>query len=354
MKKQKNNIFISTLKKIKVNNDILIRTSLSIFFTSIFIVLFFAFGGLLYFYNVVVVDKFSGYDFQVHFIDVGQGDSILIKFPNNETMLIDTGDREEGEKVSSYVNNFLRKEKLESLDYLVLTHPDADHVGGAIDVLNTVKVDTVFRPKVYTNLEAEQISTEEIMISTTQTYDNVINLIIEKGCNVYYNEKGINMNLGGCEIEFLSPELNYYSSTNSISAVIMMTYQTKKFLLTGDADIQIENTLIEEYGEYLNADVLKVAHHGSNSSSSSELLEIVSPQISILSVSKNTSLPSVDVINRLNDINSKVLTTSSNGSIALTIENNDIIIATEPSPKIDIAILNTIYVIFLIFAWGIK
>lgn len=341
-------------KEIKIKSDILVRSSLTVLFTAIFLVIFFACGGLLYFYNVVIVDKFQGYDFQVHFIDVGQGDSILVKFPNDQTMLIDAGDASEGANVASYVNNFLKSEGLTNLDYMVLTHPDADHIGGAIEVLEKVDVATVYRPKVYTLEEAADMPSENIMISETQTYANVISLIAEKRCNVIYSEQGIELNLGGCHVEFLSPISSYYSSTNNISAVIMMTYQTKKFLFTGDADDALEEELILQYGDYLKADVLKVAHHGSSSSSTEEFLKFVKPEYAIFCVAQNRDLPSVEVLNRFHDIGSQILTTSSNGSIAVTIENDGIIYAITPIPNMDIALLISIYVILLIFSWGIR
>lgn len=341
-------------KKLVIKNDIMIRTSLSIFFTSLFIVAFFLCGGAVYFYDVVVVSEFKGYDFQMHVIDVGQGDSLLLKFPNNETMLIDAGEEDEGDTVTTYVKNFLKQEGLERLNYLLLTHPDADHVGGAVKVLQEIEVDTIFRPKVYTHDELLEMDDTNVMESTTLIYDSVIKLIEEKGCNVIFNEKGLQYNFDGCEVEFLSPELDYYSSTNSTSAVIMVTYQTKKFLLTGDADAEIEETLIEEYGDYLNADVLKVAHHGSNSSSTTEFLSMVSPEYSILCTAKNKDLPSVEVINRLRAVNSRLVSTSSEGNFALTIENDGISIAEEPQPIFDIALIISIYVLALIFTWGIR
>ena len=335
--------------------DVLLRTSISVLFTSIFIILFVVCGGLFYFYSEVIVEQYIGYDFQVHFIDVGQGDSILIKFPNNETMLIDAGEEEEGKSVTNYTKRFLKEEGLEKLIYVVMTHPDADHIGGLLSVLNEIEVDTVYRPKVYTQEEYNNLNTtENLMISTTNTYNQVLSLIKEKGCQEIFSERGLNLNLGGCDLEFLSPELNYYTSTNNISAVIMLTYQTKKFLFTGDADSQIEQTLLSQYGEELQADVLKVAHHGSNSSSSIEFLEVVSPEYSVLSVAQNKDLPSVTVLNRLNSIDSEILTTSSNGSMAFTIENDEVIVATIENPSMDIALLISIYVLLLIFTWGIK
>lgn len=293
-------------------------------------------------------------DFQIHAISVGQGDSTLIRFPNNQTMLIDAGERDQGEHVTNYVKAFLRQEGLDCLDFLVLTHPDSDHIGGAINVLENINVKNVFRPKVYTEEEASNLDGENISISTTATYHELVDLISEKQCDVIFTDNTINMNLGGVRVEFLSPSEDYYSDTNEYSAVIMFTYQTKKFLFMGDANSEIEHTLIENYGDYLNADVLKVAHHGSNTSSSAEFLNVVKPKYALLYVAGNKDLPSVDVLNRLHEIGSDLLQTSLLGDYAMTIANDDILISQAPTPTIDIALLISISTLLVIATWGIN
>ena len=330
------------------------RCSLTVLILSVFFVLFFTCGGMLYFYDVVIVDAFKGVDFQIHAISVGQGDSTLIKFPNNQTMLIDAGERDQGEHVTNYIKAFLRQEGLDCLDFLVLTHPDSDHIGGAINVLENINVKNVFRPKVYTEEEASNLDGENISISTTATYHELVDLISEKQCDVIFTDNTINMNLGGVRVEFLSPSEDYYSDTNEYSAVIMFTYQTKKFLFMGDANSEIEHTLIENYGDYLNADVLKVAHHGSNTSSSAEFLNVVKPKYALLYVAGNKDLPSVDVLNRLHEIGSDLLQTSLLGDYAMTIANDDILISQAPTPTIDIALLISISTLLVIATWGIN
>lgn len=344
---------IKEYKKVIFSSNTFFRISLTILFTAIFLVLFFACGGTLYFYDTIVVDEFRGQDFQIHAIDVEQGDSTLIKLPNNQTMLIDAGERDMGEHVTAYVKNFLDGEGLEKLDYLVLTHPDSDHIGGAIDVLENIEVDTVFRPKVYTQEEAENMS-GQISVSTTSTYAELISLIDEKQCNEVFSDNSISFYAGGCLIEFLSPAEDYYSESNEFSAVIMLTYQTKKFLFMGDADQTIEQSLIDRYGDYLKADILKVGHHGSNTSSSQQFLEVVDADYALLYSDSNKDLPSSDVLNRLHSMGSEILRTSNLGDYALSILNDEIAYATASTPTIDIALLISIYTLLVIITWGIR
>ena len=336
-------------------SDIIFRASLTLLLTTIFVILFFAFGGNLYFTSVCVVSVFIGYPLQVHAINVGQGDCTLIKFPNNETMLIDAGRSGEGERVVAYLKNFFKNEGLNKINYLVLTHSDSDHIGGAIDVLQNIEVDTVYRPNIYTQEEADELTDgSQVYVVDTQTYNTIIDLIGQKECNVVVTKSGESMNLGGARVEFLSPNEEYYSDSNSFSAVIMITYQTKKFLFMGDAGVDIENALIEEYGSYLDADVLKVGHHGSATSSSDAFLDIVSPSYSLIYISSNKDFPDTSVVNKLRELGSEIYSTYSKGDFAMTVYDNSIIFADAPEPTFDIALLISIYAILVLLTWGIK
>ena len=336
-------------------SDIIFRASLTLLLTTIFVILFFAFGGNLYFTSVRAVSEFKGYPFQIHAIDVGQGDCTLIRFPNNETMLIDAGKSSEGERVVAYLKNFFKNEGLNKINYLVLTHSDSDHIGGAIDVLQNIEVDTVYRPNIYTQEEADELAYgSQVYVVDTVTYNTIIDLIEQKECNVVVTKSGESMNLGGARVEFLSPNEEYYSDSNSFSAVIMITYQTKKFLFMGDAGVDIENVLIEEYGSYLDADVLKVGHHGSATSSSNAFLDIVSPSYSLMYISSNKDFPDTSVVNKLRELGSEIYSTYSKGDFAMTVYNDSIIFADAPEPTFDIALLISIYVILVLLTWGIK
>lgn len=349
MQKKKDKVKDSLLKY-----ELIIKLSLSFFFVTIFCLVFFLGGGLIYFKDVVYVDAFKDYDFQVHIIDVGQGDSILIKFPNDKTMLIDSGDISSSNVLVSYIDQYLRSEKLNKIDYMLLTHPDADHIGGAYDVLNNFDVESIFRPKIYSISESQDsLNMFDYSISDSEIYDNVIKKAYSENCKLIFSEKGILLNEGGCKIEFLSPELDVYSSSNNYSAVIMITYQDKKFLFTGDAEIEIEQQLIKDYGNELKADVLKLGHHGSKTSSSKEFLEMVNPKYAIICSGENNSgLPNVEVLNRLNSLDIERLSTQEKHNFVMSVSNNDVIVAFQAEPICDMALIITILIVLLLLVWG--
>lgn len=335
---------------------IFFKSSISIFLLLLFSILFFVGGGLKLLFPSNCVEKFKSYDFQLHMIDVGQGDAILIKLPENKTMLIDSGSEEKSEKLLSYVKQYLLQEKLNKIDYLILTHPDEDHVGGAIKILQTLKVENLYRPKYYSMYESENLFTyEDYKVSDSIYYNQVILEAYRKGVNITYNEKGIKIVHQGCKVEFLSPSSDNYSSTNDYSAVIMVSYQNKKFLFTGDATSNIEKQLIEEYGENLKADVLKVGHHGSKTSSSQEFLDIVKPKFALITVGKenNYNLPSIEVTNRLHALDAKIMSTEELGSFAFSIVNDKIEIGYISKPICDMSLMFSITVILIFLIWAI-
>ena len=336
-------------------NDFWIRLSLSILFISIFIILFFYCGGTYYFIDTKTVDKFIGDQFQLHIIDVGQADSMLLIFPDDTTMLIDVGSEEEGERVASYVKRVLKHEKIDKLNYLLLSHQDADHIGGACAVLKEISVDTVFRPKVYAKIEVELgLNIEDYKVQESQIYSDVIKMAMEEGCQLIFSERGLTYNFGGCNLEFLSPGEDSYSNSNNYSAVVMATYQSKKILFMGDSEQMIERELINEYGDYLKADILKVAHHGSASSSSKEFINLVKPQYAIICARANADLPNASVLNNLTSVGCTTLSTALDGSFAFSIDGNEIEYSYIIPPSVDIALLISITVMILILTWGIR
>lgn len=332
--------------------DFWIRISLSILFVSIFFIVFFWCNGQTYFTKVNYVEAYRKFPFQIHVIDVGQGDSFLIKFPNNKVMLIDCGTMDEGENVVRYVKAFFSNEGLNKIDYLLLTHQDSDHIGGAIKVLSQINVENVIRPKVVSEGESEIYPNYQVSQSTT--YLQVINLAYQNNCDMIFSERGLEFEFGGAKVEFLSPSKNYYSTSNDYSAVVMVTFQTKKFLFMGDASSQIEKLLISEYGDYLKADVLKVGHHGSSTSSSMEFLQIVQPDYAIISAREQSDFPSTTVSNNLNLLNIDILSTSNLKNFAVTIYNDQIIYSKAVFPSSELALLISIIIFALILTWGIK
>ncbi len=233
----------------------------------------------------------------VTYIGVGQGDSALIRLPYNQgVVLVDA--------YNSY--NYLKSEGIDRIDYLVLTHSDADHIGDYEKILKHINVKNIIYP----------------------IYDDKFNELL----NEYNNKIAINYNksikLKSTIMEIMGP-INKYEDSNSNSIVFKINICNNVFLFTGDMTNKEEIDLINKYGNKLDSDILKVGHHGSNTSSCDSFIKYVSPNYSIISVGKNNkyNLPSEDVVNKLNKI-SKLYMTSNNGNITFYMLNNKMWIKT--------------------------
>ncbi|WP_304649574.1 MBL fold metallo-hydrolase [Sporosarcina sp. ACRSL] len=230
-------------------------------------------------------------ELKVHFIDVGQGDSILIQSPNGKNMLVDGGPKSAG----NHVVEFLKGKGVKKLDYIVATHPDADHIGGLIEVLNTFNV-TNFVDSGY--------------VHTSQTYFELLTLIDKKNIKFSVAEELDKIPLDPhMIIRVLYADENAEES-NDASIVLKATYNKISFLLMGDADTAIEDYIRGKYD--VSATVLKNGHHGSNTSSSAAFISNVSPKVAILSYGKNNSYghPNSAVEVRLNNIGAKTYKTA--------------------------------------------
>ena len=335
---------------------ILLKTSLSLLILAIFLVIFFAFNGSHIFYSTAYVSAFKGNEFQIHTINVGQGDSFLIRLPNDKTMLIDCGGYDKGDIVSSYVKQYFKNENLSKIDYFVLTHPDIDHIGGGKVIIDTFEIENLYRPKYYSVYEEENsLIEEDYKISDSYTYDYIVKKAYQKNINMIFSEKGLAINESGFTVEFLSPKKDFYSASNDYSAVIMISCQDKKALFMGDASTEIESTLVSDYGDNLKADILKLGHHGSKTSTSEEFLDIVNPSYAIISVDKNNSysLPDISVLNRLNERGIKYNSTSTDGNFVFSVENDEVKVALENKNKLDVALLLSITIVLMLIVWAI-
>ena len=354
------------MKKKKAFNEKLRESVLSkgefyvkIFITFLFVILylliFFFNNGLIAFERYDYAYGFKGDSFQVHFIDVENGDAILLRLPNKKTILIDTGSQKHYERVASYIKQYRFYEKLNNIDYLVLTHTDNDHIGNATKIIKDFGVKTLFRPKIYSTFEFENdMSVNDYKISDDIIYDQVIASAYKHNCEILFKEKGLRFVEGDVGIEFLSPKKDVYSENNNYSAVIMISYKNKKFLFTGDAETSIEKTLIEDYGNFLKADVLKVGHHGSKTSTSQEFLNMVKPQYAIISSSGNSTLhPNSEVVERLKQNDIEILATANIDSFALSLQNDEIKIKRAEKQKSYLEIILVIFLLIIFFIWKI-
>ena len=236
----------------------------------------------------------------VHYLDVGQGDSILIQFPENRVALIDGGTRESGQKVVNYIKNL----GIEKIDYLIATHPHEDHIGGLPEVVRNFEIGKVYMPNKTANTKIFETLLTEI--------DNKgLKITIAKGFDTIIDE-------GNLKFSILAPLKDEYPETNDYSIVTKLEYLDNSFLFTGDIEKEAEMDLIEA-GYDLKSDVLKVAHHGSNSSSSEEFLKAVDPDYSVISLGKDNSYghPHKETLDRLNSMGIEILRTDELGDIVV-------------------------------------
>lgn len=346
------------ITKIYGKKSLLIRSGLSLAVIIIFVCLFYFGGGMLFFGNQVV--NYKDRPFEIQFIDVGLGDATLMRFPDDKVMLVDCGPSNAADNLVSHLSKLFQDERIDAIDYLVLTHQDADHVAGAIQVLETFQVNAVYRPKVLCAYEVENFGNPSgYKVSTTATYNHVITAVYqEPNCEIFYNEKGIALYDLNYSVEFLSPGKDSYSASNDYSAILMVTYNHAKFLLTGDAENISEKEVISGYGSYLKADVLKVGHHGSSTSSSAEFLNYVKPIYAVISVAAENryDFPKADTLERLAAVNATVYSTAEIGNIVLSV-NDDGQVTTpkvKESPIFDVPMLICFSLFTLLMIWGIR
>lgn len=240
----------------------------------------------------------AGHDMRVHFIDVGQGDSILIESPNGKTMLVDGGVKGAGPQVVSY----LRELGVSKLDIVVATHPDADHIGGLIPVLNSMTIEQFY---------------DSGKVHTSQTFEEMLTLIDEKNIPYDVPTPGDNIKFDeDVTVKVLNAN-EQASDNNDASIVLKIVYGNVSFLLTGDAGIALEKEMMQ-YD--VSATVLKAGHHGSNTSSSEDFIRAVKPEVTILSYGKDNKYghPHAEVVDRLKEIGSKIYATADIGTITVT------------------------------------
>lgn len=244
-------------------------------------------------------------EMEVHTIDVGQGDSTLIVTPGNKTILIDGGKESEGDTVLAY----LAEHGITSIDLMIASHPDADHIGGLVPVLE--------------NLEVKKVI-DSGKPHTTQTYLNYLGLIDQKNIPFEIAKEGSFLEVDPTvDIQVLNA-LEESSDTNDSSIVLKVSFAEADFLLTGDADTEIEAEMIAE-GYDLDSEVLKVGHHGSDTSTSQAFLEAVSPIIAVISVGDNSyGHPSSSVLERLSNFGVDTSSTIENGDIVMTTDGKSV------------------------------
>lgn len=291
-------------------------------------------------------------DLKVYFIDIGQGDCIFIELPDGKNMLIDTGEKRNAGKAK--IDKYLRDEKGNkvTIDYCVATHPDSDHIGLMPYVYEQYDVLKSYRPYVYSeNKSASALPYElnkgiKIKNSSNIYYDYITNVNAEQTYWEFFKDDsdfsngftGKDGEIYEYTVNFVMPyadnlnDYQYFTTPNDFSAVIMLEYADRKILFTGDIEYETgkkgaEQSFIREFSTsnpaMVDCDVLKVAHHGSDSSTSPEFLSLVKPEHSVIScgLSNKHRHPLKSTLDNLVNCGSEIYRTDLQGTIILTIDS---------------------------------
>ena len=250
----------------------------------------------------------------VIFMDVGQGDAALVILPNDKTMLIDAGQRNQfddmGSEVVLPVLNYLNIKKL---DWVVMSHPHSDHIGGIVSIIDEVEIDTLW---------------DSFIPYKSWTYNTIINTANSRQIVIVRPKQGQFVKLSeNAFIEFFAPDSVFAANernVNNASIVFKLSYGATCVLFTGDLEQEGDQYLMQ-YNHMLNADVLKVAHHGSITSSTASLLDLIQPELAVISVGRNNKFnhPSQIVMDRFKERNIQIHRTDYQGALWLQSDGND-------------------------------
>lgn len=248
----------------------------------------------------------TGNELKVHFIDVGQGDSILVQF-KDKNLLIDAGPRSSSNDLLKYLKGI----NLTKLDYVVATHPHEDHIGGMPEIIKNFEIGEFYAPK-------KQAS--------TKIFQTMVEDLKKKNHKINVAKTGVSLDMDSdISVEMIAPNSSDYENVNNYSAVIKVTYKDTSFLFTGDAEKLSEKEILQKKYD-IKADVLKLGHHGSSTSSSKEFLDKVNPKIAVASLGKDNDYghPHKEIIKAMKDRNITFYRTDELGTIVLKSDGKNI------------------------------
>lgn len=284
-----------------------ITTLISIILTIVILAVFIKNGSFDELTDLLSFDNESGYvndyegtDLIIRYLDVGQTDSVLIQLPNGENILIDAGNTE--------TLKYLDKYEIDTIDYMIMTHPHSDHIAGMAKVMEKCNVLSIYMPSISTDL-----------LPTTKVFENFLETA--DGLAIDVNEIKRDKTIvkgGGLTVETIAPLRTEYSDLNDSSIVTRIQYGNNVFIFSGDAEGVSEKEILERYpADFLKADVLMCGHHGSNSSSTADYLAVVKPEYAVISCGADNKYghPTPETLKRLRDINAKIYRTDLNGTI---------------------------------------
>lgn len=299
--------------------------SLALTFFFVLLMCFFLFryyGGIKALYAPLGAHKPSASKpLKISFLDIGQGDATFIEFPSGEQMLIDCAVDARILEALGRVMDFYDHE----IDYLVVTHPDMDHYGGCVDVLRRFKIKTL----IYDGFAKHESEYWRFFMDTVKSLE-------ASGFSFVQAHSEFSWDMGGPRVDFLFPDRDISvqgpppgidpSAGNNASIVIKISYGTQDFLFMADAEYELEQYLVKKYGNRLDVEVLKVGHHGSDTSSSQGFLDKVSPEYVVISSGKDNKYghPSLRVVKRLERVDATIWRTDLQSDILMSVYQDNI------------------------------
>ena len=272
---------------------------------------FFDFSSMR-FKNRLSDDLRDGTHMSVHFINVGAADGMYINC-GDVNVVIDAGDF----TLTNTALEYLERQGVHKLDLAICSHPHLDHIGGMPDILRKMKVDRFIMPILPDNI-----------LPVTKSYNDILDVLQSKSIKVEQPIAGDTFSIGEMKFEIFAP-LNDYDNVNNYSVVVKVSFGKVSFLFTGDAQEESEHDMLSK-GYDLSADVLKVGHHGSKTSTSGEFLKKVSPKYAVISSAPEPhGHPHKVIVNRLTDAKVNVLRTDTEGTIVCTTDGENIKVTTE-------------------------
>lgn len=245
----------------------------------------------------------------ITFLDVGQADCILLQ-SENHTVLIDTGYKKNA--VTDKIIDHLTGLGITTIDYLVLTHPHADHIGGAPDIIHAFTVTNCLMPNA---------------VATTKIFEDTLEALEDRNVNVIEAVAGNRITLSDMVLEILAPRAKEYQEMNDHSVVLRVLFGQTALMMTGDAELLSEGEMMQTFGgEALKADLLKVGHHGSTTSSGSAFLSAVDPDFAVISVGEGNSYghPHDEIVERLTEAGIETYRTDLHGTITFVSNGTEI------------------------------
>lgn len=249
---------------------------------------------------------------EVHFIDVGQGDCTLV-ISEGEAMVIDSGDRDETDAAV----NYLTKQGITEIKYLIATHPHADHIGEMSEIFSRFRVDKFIMPKV-----------ADEYVPTTKIYEDLLMSVKNEGIKIT-KATDCQLELGECTVELFTPK-EETDNLNNVSVLVKITHGDNSFLVTGDCETDEEQDILSQ-GFDISAKILRTGHHGSSTSSSSAFLDKVLPRYAVISCGKDNKYghPHKETVSRLEKYADHIYTTVKYGSIVFYSDGEGLTVKTE-------------------------